>query len=118
MNSIDENSNKKTDSFYERLSEDGVFDYSKFYLLIKEINALNNSHISEIDRIKISNNLYLLLLNIQFSISCHFNSKDVFQIDNILDDQLVEVGNFLTYIGCSFANGTEIDLNWIKDVIA
>jgi len=114
MNLIEENLNGINGTFYEKLSEDCLFDFELFYSLVNFIDDLSKSNLDTNIRLQNSNELWELGFRIQSCISSSFNESDVYNIDNLNVEQLVGFNSVIGYICKSFSDNIKLDIDFIK----
>jgi len=115
MDLINQNLNKEVGSFYEILTEEGLFENKLFFDLVSEIITINNTKLNEINRIKKSNKIWELGFTIQSSISHHFHKLDVYEITNLNEEKIVELNNIIRYICYAFKYNNDIDIDFINE---
>jgi hypothetical protein len=115
MDLINENLISKEGSFYEKLAEEGHFDFDEFSKLVFYISEINNSMLNEEQRLKISLNLWRLFFWIQKIIGHNFHENDVYKIENLTMDQQVELSNSLGYICNSLLENCDLDVDYILE---
>ena len=117
MDLLLENLNESEGSFYEKLHQEGYFDNSLFAELIIYIDGLNSRQLSEIQRLRYCSQIWELAYRMQSSIGYNHNQNDVFQISNIEDEKLIEIGQVLEYISKSFTENRMLDMDFINEII-
>ncbi|WP_299115957.1 hypothetical protein [uncultured Winogradskyella sp.] len=116
MDLLLENINGTEGSFYERLSEEGYFDQSLFAELILFVDNLNGMELNKNDRLKKSTELWHLSYRIQSSFGYNYNESDGFEIDNMEEEKLIEIGQVLEYICKSFTDNKQLDMDFINEM--
>ena len=117
MNLIIENINKVEGSFYEKLYEEGLFDLTLFVEVIFFIDKLNKSSLTNLERLNFSNQIWELSFSIQESLGYSYSKNDAFEIINLEENKLVEIGQLLYYICKSFKNNEELDMIFINHML-
>ncbi|WP_180272373.1 hypothetical protein [Maribacter sp. 4U21] len=116
MDLILENLQQSEGSFYEKLHQDGNFDQSQFAKLILFIDGLNSQELTEIERFRTSSKLWELAYRIQSSLGYNYNQNDVFEIVNMEEKKLVEIGQGLEYICKSFSENKQLDMDFVHEM--
>lgn len=116
MNLITDNLTRKEGTFYEKLSEEGEFDQALFAELILFIDSLNQSDLSKLKRSAKGNEIWALAFKIASSLRYHFNENDAFEIANVNNDKLTEIGQVLEYICTSFVDNEQLDMDFVHEM--
>ncbi len=103
-------------SFYERLHQEGYFDQRLFAEIILFVDGLNGKELTEIERLHKSTQLWELGYRIQSSIGYNFNENDVYEITNIEEEKLIEIGQVMEYICKSFTENRPLDIDFIHEI--
>ncbi len=103
-------------SFYEKLSEEGLFDKYLFAEIILYIDGLNSKKLTETERFQKSSQLWELGYKIQSSFGYNYNDNDAYKISNVEEEKLIEIGQVLEYICKSFTENRELDMDFIHEM--
>ena len=117
MDLILENLKESQGSFYEKLHQDGDFDQRLFAELILYIDGLNSQELTEIERLRTCSKLWELAYRIQSSLGYNYNENDAYEIVNMDEEKLVEIGQVLDYICKSFAENRQLDMDFVHEMI-
>ncbi|NAY93502.1 hypothetical protein GTQ34_16465 [Muricauda sp. JGD-17] len=116
MDLLIENLQESEGSFYEKLHQEGYFDNSLFAELILYIDGLNSRELTEIQRLRYCSQIWELAYRIQSSIGYSHNQNDSFEITNMDEEKLIEIGQVLEYICKSFAENRQLDMDFINEM--
>jgi hypothetical protein len=109
MDLILENLSFRTDTFYERLIEDGFFDQNLFKDLYSYVDSINKSDLSKSDRLEKSNKLWELGFLIQTSLINSLHENDGYKVSNLSFDQIRQLSQMIGYLCKCLTDNTEID---------
>jgi hypothetical protein len=115
MDLITNNLHNLPGTFYNALYE-GLFDDIKFKDFTHSILKLHSRDLSQIDRLKISIELWEIGFYIQRLLSNHYDKHDTYKIANMSNDQLRQLSQLIYYI-CnwfSYNKPMEVELLELK----
>ncbi|MEH6680343.1 MAG: hypothetical protein V7724_07325 [Sediminicola sp.] len=116
MDLLDKNIEESEGSFYEKLHQEGYFDHGLFAEIILFVDNLNGKGLSEIERLRKSCQLWELAYRVQSNFGYSYNKNDAYEIINVEEEKLVEIGQVLEYICRQFTENKQLDLDFIKEM--
>lgn len=99
--------------FFEELGE-GKFNRKLFHSYTKTILELSKLHLDDDERCKCIIMIWQINHRIQDSLISHFDTRDIYRIDNIEDDDRTQLKNILYYSAVRFSYNLNLD---IEDVV-
>lgn len=106
---IESNLSKTAGSFFCEFFEDGIFNHNSFVELVDYIHELNESDITEIERLKKSITIWELAFSINSCLAHHYDKHDVFKIKNLKKDEIRQLSQIVLYISNWFSYNKKMD---------
>lgn len=95
--------------FLGPLYDDGNFSKDKFHVFCETIHDLNKTDLNDSDRLGIVIKTWEVSFLIERFIGRHYNPDDFFEIKNISDDDIEQIGEIIYYVANWFSYNKKIE---------
>ena len=106
---LDENLKKAGNSFSEELIDNCWFNKNKFNDLTTSLFDLHQSNLLHEQRLYLAIKLWELSFLISRALRCHYDSRDIYKIENLAGDDARQIDSILYYLCNWFSYNKKIE---------